>query len=146
MPSHVDRPSEAGSLRQLAVRVFNLERKLNAKQTDGLVGRPVAIVFAMSSLSLGVSAPFPPPWRLRLTGMYARLRVPSSSGPVAAELLIDDGGPWGDFSIPAGQKVAEATVANEVGPEDWVTMQSTALGTGAAGLTVRVDGYVIGRS
>lgn len=145
MPSHVDRPSEATSLRQLAVRVFNLERKLNSKQTDALIGRDVAVVFAMSTLSLGVSAPFPPPWRLQLTKMFARLRVASSSGPVTARLWVDDGGPT-DISVLAGQKTAEQTLDQQVGPDDWLTMQSLALGSGAAGLTVRVDGFVIGRA
>lgn len=145
MPGHVDKPSEAQSLRQLAVRLFRVESKLARRETDGLVGRPVAVLFAMSSLSLGVSAPFPPPWRLQLTKMYARLRVVSSSGPVTARLWVDDGGPT-DISVPAGQKTAEQTLGQQLGPEDWLTMESLALGAGAAGLTVRVDGYVIARS
>lgn len=145
MPGHVDRPSEANSLRQLAIRVFRLESAQKNKQTDALIGRDVAVVFAMSALSLGVSAPFPPPWRLQLTNMYARLRVASSSGPVTARLWVDDGGPT-DISVPAGQKTAEQTLGQQIGPEDWLTMESLALGAGAQGLTVRVDGYVIARS
>lgn len=145
MPSHVDKPNEAGSLRQLAVRVFNLERRLKAGPTDGLIGRDVAVVFGMATLTLGVSSPFPPPWRIMLTKMYARLRVTSVSGPVTARLWVDDGGPT-DISVPAGQKTAEVTLGQAIGPDDWLTMESLALGAGAAGLTVRVDGYVIGRS
>lgn len=146
MPDHVDKPNEAVNLRQLAVRVFNIERTLRRKQTDGLIGREVSIVFALSNLAVGTSAPFPPPWRLQLTRMYARLRVASSSGPVTAELLVNDGGPHGSISIAAGAKVAEDTINPVVGPEDWVTARSVLLGTGAEGLTVRVDGYVIGRT
>lgn len=145
MPSHVDRPNEATSLRSLAVRVFNLERKLNSKQTDALIGRDVAVLFTMSTLSLSTSAPFPPPWRLQLTKMFARLRVASSSGPVTSRLWVDDGGPT-DITVPVGEKTAEQTLGQQVGPDDWLTMQSLALGVGAAGLTIRVDGYVIGRA
>jgi hypothetical protein len=145
VPSHVDRPSEATSLRALAVRVFNLERTLKSKQTDALIGREVAILFGLSTLGLGVSSPFPPPWRLQLTNMFARLRLASTSGPVTARLWVDDGGPT-DISVPAGQKTAEQSLSQQIGPADWLTMQSLALGVGAAGLTVRVDGFVIGRS
>jgi hypothetical protein len=145
VPGHVDRPSEANSLRQLAIRVFRLESAAKDKQTDGLIGRDVSALFAMSTLALGVSAPFPPPWRIQLTKMYARLRAVSSSGPVTARLWVDDGGPT-DISVPVGQKIAEKTLNQVVGPDDWLTMESLALGVGAQGLTVRVDGYVIARS
>lgn len=143
MPGHVDRPSEAGTLRQLAVRVFNLERAIKAKPTDPLVGRQFSVLFRFDGLVVvGASAPWPPRWRVQLTELYARTRVASSSGPVTARLYINEGQQT-PVSIPVNEFTGVATLSQQMGPADWAHVQVIAAGSGAQGLTVDVRGFVI---
>lgn len=116
-------------------RVGNLERRQS--DAPAAARRQGEIIFSQALLSVDESGRYYPPIPCRLVGVVATLATAGSS-TTTVQVAVN-GGVQGTVSLVSGDHFQAIPMANGLAADvDYVTVETTAVGAGAAGLVVSV--------